>query len=575
MASAPRVAGALPERLQTVMEAMSGFSLADVVVHRNSAEPVRLGAAAFTRGSQIHVAPGQERHLPHEAWHVVQQAQGRVRPTMQMKAGPPISDDSGLEREADIMGARASAIGSEGGPPELLARRALRLPRFAAGGSVQRKAIKIGGDKSVSNLQAFYKFSKYTALIEPYVQAFGKEAVDFHLSQMFSAPDDITFLSEQHFTEALIYDLLNKSLRDEPHTLQERYLTRYGWEARSGAAKGGSGPGVRNSGGSSSASGKGSSSVPAKSGTAKGKGKEKQASASSGSQGSGEPGRMEQLKIYRTLKAEDWEQLRGGDPRCLAGKHLGDFKQAQNYLFRNAGEGKPKLLIEFILKPQAELALFSPRAMEIQGDVNEGKVPKIIQSTLKAEERGTLGEGANANEGMVEDKIGLKMEAGESGFSFSISGGKSPGLFMSMVARCRVIGRSDGKAVVPAPDISLAEDQVVAFGHRFDPVDPRVRIDGYCLWDTLRVIAGYTVAELQQAATALRQEGMAIAFGRDVEDTHIWPLLQQLGARGLTLIRWQYGGEGEAEEAQREGDGSIVIGFVHDNSGAGHYVPPR
>src|SRR5687768_16692032 len=69
-------AGGLPERLQTVMEAMSGFSLADVVVHRNSAEPARLGATAYTKGNQIHLAPGQERHLPHEAWHAVQQKQG-------------------------------------------------------------------------------------------------------------------------------------------------------------------------------------------------------------------------------------------------------------------------------------------------------------------------------------------------------------------------------------------------------------------------------------------------------------------------------------------------------------------
>jgi hypothetical protein len=101
-------ANGLPEGLRTVMEAMSGFSLADVVVHRNSAEPGRLGAAAFTKGNRIHLAPGQERHLPHEAWHVVQQAQGRVAPTLQMK-GVAVNDDAGLEREADVMGARAAA----------------------------------------------------------------------------------------------------------------------------------------------------------------------------------------------------------------------------------------------------------------------------------------------------------------------------------------------------------------------------------------------------------------------------------------------------------------------------------
>ncbi|SUA88597.1 hypothetical protein [Pandoraea pulmonicola] len=39
--------------------------------------------------------------------HVVQQAQGRVKPTMQMKEGVAINDDSGLEREADVMSEKA------------------------------------------------------------------------------------------------------------------------------------------------------------------------------------------------------------------------------------------------------------------------------------------------------------------------------------------------------------------------------------------------------------------------------------------------------------------------------------
>jgi hypothetical protein len=61
---------------------------------------------AYAQGAEIHLGPGQERHLPHEAWHVVQQKQGRVKPTLQTK-GVPINDDSGLEREADVMGDKA------------------------------------------------------------------------------------------------------------------------------------------------------------------------------------------------------------------------------------------------------------------------------------------------------------------------------------------------------------------------------------------------------------------------------------------------------------------------------------
>lgn len=35
----------------------------------------------YSQGTDIHIGPGQEKHLPHEAWHVVQQKQGRVKPT--------------------------------------------------------------------------------------------------------------------------------------------------------------------------------------------------------------------------------------------------------------------------------------------------------------------------------------------------------------------------------------------------------------------------------------------------------------------------------------------------------------
>jgi hypothetical protein len=101
----------LPDRLKAGAEALSGFSLDDVRVHRNSPEPAKLGAVAYASGGEIHLGPGQEAHLPHEAWHVVQQKQGRVRPTLQMKGGKHLNDDPRLEHEADVMGARAAAIG--------------------------------------------------------------------------------------------------------------------------------------------------------------------------------------------------------------------------------------------------------------------------------------------------------------------------------------------------------------------------------------------------------------------------------------------------------------------------------
>ena len=97
----------LPDNLKSGIENMSGYSMDDVKVHYNSSQPATLQAHAYAQGTDIHVAPGQEKHVPHEAWHVVQQKQGRVKPTMQMKGTVPVNDDAGLEKEADVMGAKA------------------------------------------------------------------------------------------------------------------------------------------------------------------------------------------------------------------------------------------------------------------------------------------------------------------------------------------------------------------------------------------------------------------------------------------------------------------------------------
>lgn len=98
----------LPDQLKSGIENLSGYTMDDVKVHYNSAKPAQLNAHAYAQGTNIHLASGQEKHLPHEAWHVVQQKQGRVRPTMQFKvSGIAINDEKGLEHEADLMGARA------------------------------------------------------------------------------------------------------------------------------------------------------------------------------------------------------------------------------------------------------------------------------------------------------------------------------------------------------------------------------------------------------------------------------------------------------------------------------------
>ena len=96
----------LPNNLKSGIEALSGYSMDDVRVHYNSSKPATVQALAYTQGTDIHVAPGQEKHLPHEAWHVAQQMAGRVSPTTNIN-GMPVNDNAALEHEADVMGEKA------------------------------------------------------------------------------------------------------------------------------------------------------------------------------------------------------------------------------------------------------------------------------------------------------------------------------------------------------------------------------------------------------------------------------------------------------------------------------------
>jgi hypothetical protein len=128
----------LPDDLKSGIENLSGVAMNDVKVHYNSDKPAQLHAHAYAQGTDIHVALGQEQHLPHEAWHVVQQKQGRVQPTVQMKGDTPVNDDAGLEKEADIMGEKAlqmASVADTAGQPVSY----LQPNRSRAGTTVQAK----------------------------------------------------------------------------------------------------------------------------------------------------------------------------------------------------------------------------------------------------------------------------------------------------------------------------------------------------------------------------------------------------------------------------------------------------
>lgn len=95
----------IPTQLKESMEQSTGLSLDDVRVHYNSGLPAKLDALAYTKGNQVEIGPGQERHLPHELGHVIQQKLGLVWANARHSSGAALNTDARLERQADEIGA--------------------------------------------------------------------------------------------------------------------------------------------------------------------------------------------------------------------------------------------------------------------------------------------------------------------------------------------------------------------------------------------------------------------------------------------------------------------------------------
>lgn len=134
--------GNLPVQLRQNMESMSGVSLDDVKVHYNSDKPAQLQAEAYAQGNDIHLAQGKEKHLGHEAWHVVQQKQGRVQPTIQANNGVGINDNPALEKEADVMGDKAQALQLKPQQETIQAK---------SSGSVVQRVVSVGEEEHTSS----------------------------------------------------------------------------------------------------------------------------------------------------------------------------------------------------------------------------------------------------------------------------------------------------------------------------------------------------------------------------------------------------------------------------------------
>jgi hypothetical protein len=104
----------MPAPIRRTMERAFNADFSAIRVHEGPEAPA-IGALAYAQGADIHFAPGAyapddargREILGHELAHTVQQAQGRVRTRIQTK-GIGLNDSAALEREADVMGARAA-----------------------------------------------------------------------------------------------------------------------------------------------------------------------------------------------------------------------------------------------------------------------------------------------------------------------------------------------------------------------------------------------------------------------------------------------------------------------------------
>jgi hypothetical protein len=171
----------LPTPLQAKMAAAFGADFSAVRVHEGP-QPARIGAQAFTTGTDIYFAPGRYRPetreglqlLGHELAHVLQQRRGRVK-------APPGADlavvqDRMLEMEADRMGQRAawSPVGSlSERRQEAGVRQAAAIQTKSAGLLIQRAekaAVKIS--RGILRSEYPYGGAKTTPHIHQYAGGF-------------------------------------------------------------------------------------------------------------------------------------------------------------------------------------------------------------------------------------------------------------------------------------------------------------------------------------------------------------------------------------------------------------------
>lgn len=202
----------LPDGLKAGVEQLSGYSLNDVQVHYNSSKPAQLQAHAYAQGSDIHIAPGQEKHLPHEAWHVVQQKQGRVKATKQLKGKIPLNDDAGLEHEADVMGAWAMQQKTKSGTGKVAQFR----PVYTAAAPVQRSYVALSSmGKARVDQEAEHKYQQ--------------KALDYEMGMIPAIVGDNTVQMSVAVLLAKVKAIVDAWARHTSVSTADTYEREFGW----------------------------------------------------------------------------------------------------------------------------------------------------------------------------------------------------------------------------------------------------------------------------------------------------------------------------------------------------------
>lgn len=102
----------IPDPIKAGAEHLSGISLDNVRVHYNSSKPSLYNALGIAIDDEVHLAAGQEHLLPHELYHIIQQAEGKVEQTNTINK-LPINDDPALEQEAIAQGKKIEALSKQ------------------------------------------------------------------------------------------------------------------------------------------------------------------------------------------------------------------------------------------------------------------------------------------------------------------------------------------------------------------------------------------------------------------------------------------------------------------------------